>query len=333
MHSSKSSSPKLRALQSATLALAATLSALPADAQQYPTRPVTLVVPLPPGGTNDIMARVIGERLSKSLGQQIVVENRALGGSGTVATRAVARSAPDGYTILLAYTTTLATGPSMYKNHGYDVRKDFAPIGLIAVSPSLVLANAKVPVKNIKELIAYIKTSGEPFQYGAPGIGSVNHLAAEMFARAAGVKLMAIPYKGSNPLTTDLIAGHVKVAFNPIPVSRGAIEGGRIRALAVTTVKRASVLPDVPTLQEQGLPGFDVSLRYGLVAPAGTPRAIVERLNRELKAALADPAVQKRLRHEGAEPTPMTPEQYAADIDRDEKRWSSLIKELGIAPK
>ncbi|MGH8636827.1 MAG: Bug family tripartite tricarboxylate transporter substrate binding protein, partial [Burkholderiales bacterium] len=185
----------------------------------------------------------------------------------------------------------------------------------------------------IKELIAHIKKSGEPFQYGAPGIGSVNHLAAEMFARAAGVKLMAIPYKGSNPLTTDLIAGHVKVAFNPIPVSRGAIEGGRIRALAVTTAKRARVLPDVPTLQEQGLPGFDVSLRYGLVAPAGTPRAIVERLNRELKAVLGDPAVQKRLRHEGAEPTPMTPEQYAADIDREERQWSALIKELGIAAK
>jgi tripartite-type tricarboxylate transporter receptor subunit TctC len=296
--------PTNRAVQGAVLALAV-LFAAPTPAQDYPARPVTLVVPLPPGGTNDIMARVIGERMSKSLGQQIVVENRALGGSGTVATRAVARSTPDGYTILLAYTTTLATGPSMYKNHGYDVRKDFAPI----------------------------KKSGEPFQYGAPGIGSVNHLAAEMFARAAGVKLMAIPYKGSNPLTTDLIAGHVKIAFNPIPVSRGAIEGGRIRALAVTTAKRASVLPDVPTLQEQGLPGFDVSLRYGLVAPAGTPRAIVERLNRELKVALADPAVQKRLRHEGAEPTPMTPEQYAADIDREERQWSALIRELGIAPK
>ena len=197
-------------------------------------------MPLPPGGTNDIMARIIGERMTKSLGQQIVVENRAAGGSGTVATRQVARATPDGYTILLSYTTTFATGPSMYKNAGYDVRKDFAPIGLIAVSPSLVIANKDLPVKNIPELIAHIRKTGEPFQYGAPGIGSVNHLAAEMFARAAKIKLMAIPYKGSNPLVTDLIGGHIKIGFNPIPVSRGAIEGGLIRALAVTSAKRSS---------------------------------------------------------------------------------------------
>jgi tripartite-type tricarboxylate transporter receptor subunit TctC len=322
-----------RLLQLAALVAAACALNAPAAAQQYPVRPVTLVVPLPPGGTNDIMARIIGERMTKILGQQIVVENRAAGGSGTVATRAVAKATPDGYTILLAYTTTLATGPTMFKNAGYDPRKDFAPIGLIAASPSLVLSNAQVPVKNIKELIAHIRKSGEPFQYGAPGVGSVNHLAGEMFARAAGVRLMAIPYKGSNPLTTDLIAGHVKVAFNPIPVSRGAIEAGRIRALAVTTAKRATALPDVPTLAEQGLPGFDVSLRYGLVAPPATPRAIVERLNKALNQSLADEAVKKRLRHEGAEPTPMTPEQYAKDIDLEEKKWSALIKELGIGGK
>ena len=217
------------------------------------------------------MARIIGERMTKSLGQQIVVENRAAGGSGTVATRQVARATPDGYTILLSYTTTFATGPSMYKNAGYDVRKDFAPIGLIAVSPSLVIANKDFPVKTIPELLAHIRKTNEPFQYGAPGIGSVNHLAAEMFARAAKIKLMTIPYKGSNPLVTDLVAGHIKMGFNPIPVSRGALEGGLIRALAVTSAKRSSQLPDVATMAEQGLPGFDVSLRYGLSAPAGTP--------------------------------------------------------------
>jgi tripartite-type tricarboxylate transporter receptor subunit TctC len=304
-----------------------------AVAQNYPTRPITLVVPLPPGGTNDIMARIISERMSKSLGQQIVVENRAAGGSGTVATRGVARATPDGYTILLSYTSTFATGPSMYKNAGYDVRKDFAPIGLIAVSPSLVLANKDVPVKSIPELIAYIKKMGEPFQYGSPGTGTFNHLAAELFARAAKVKLTAIPYKGSNGLNTDLIAGHVKIGFNPIPVSRGAIEAGHIRALAVTTAKRSSALPQVATLAEQGLSGFDISLRYGLSAPAGTPDAIVARLNKELNAALADEVVIKRIRHEGAEPTPMTPQQYAADIDREETRWSAVVKDLGLGGK
>jgi tripartite-type tricarboxylate transporter receptor subunit TctC len=314
------------------LALAA-IGASSAAAQQYPSRPITLVVPLPPGGTNDIMARIIGERMTKALGQQIVVENRAAGGSGTVATRGVARAAPDGYTILLSYTSTFATGPSMYKNAGYDPRKDFAPIGLIAVSPSLVLANKDVPVKNIPELIAYIRKMGEPFQYGSPGVGTFNHLAAELFARAAKVKLMAIPYKGSNGLNTDLIAGHVKIGFNPIPVSRGAIESGRIRALAVTTARRSSQLPNVATLAEQGLPGFDYSLRYGLSAPAGTPPAIIARLNKALNAALADEAVIKRIRHEGAEPTPLTPQQYADDIDKEETRWSAVVRDLGLGGK
>jgi tripartite-type tricarboxylate transporter receptor subunit TctC len=319
-------------LQATVLAVLAIL-ATPASAQQYPTRPITLVVPLPPGGTNDIMARIVGERMTKALGQQIVVENRAAGGSGTVATRGVARATPDGYTILLSYTSTFSTGPSMYKTAGYDVRKDFAPIGLIAVSPSLVLANKDVPVRNIPELIAHIRKTGEPFQYGSPGVGTFNHLAAELFARAAKVRLMAIPYKGSNGLNTDLIAGHVKIGFNPIPVSRGAIEAGQIRALAVTTAKRSSVLPNVATLAEQGLPGFDYSLRYGLSAPAGTPPAIVDRLNKALNAALADEAVIKRIRHEGAEPTPITPAQYAEDIDKEETRWSAIVKDLGLAGK
>jgi tripartite-type tricarboxylate transporter receptor subunit TctC len=311
-------------------ALAIVAAYAPAAAQQYPNRPITLVVPLPPGGSNDILARIVGERMSRALGQQVVIENRAAGGSGTVATRQVGRTTPDGYTILLSYTSTFATGPSMYKNAGYDVRKDFAPIGMIAAAPSLVLANKDVPIKTIPELIAYIRKTGEPFQYGSPGAGTVNHLAAEMFARAAKVQLMAIPYKGSNPLITDLIGGHVKIGFNPIPVSRGAIESGHIRALGVTTAKRSSQLPDVATLAEQGLAGFDVSLRYGLSAPGGTPPAIVERLNQALNAALADEAVIKRIRHEGAEPTPMTPQQYAADIDQEEARWAVLVKELGI---
>jgi tripartite-type tricarboxylate transporter receptor subunit TctC len=317
----------------AVAALAALAALAPVAAQDYPNRPIMLVVPLPPGGTNDIMARVVAERMSRTLGQQVVVENRAAGGSGTVATRQVAKASPDGYTILLGYTTTLATAPTMFKNVGYDPRKDFAPIGLIASSPSLLLTNADVPVRTVAELVSFIKKSGEPFQYGSPGAGTVNHLAAEMFARAAGVKLTAIPYKGSNALTSDLIGGHVRIGFNPIPVSRGAIEGGRIRALAVTSAKRSAVLPAVPTLAESGLAGFDVTLRYGLVAPAGTPRAIVERLNRELNAALADEAVIKRIRHEGAEPAPMTPEQHAADIDREETKWSALIRELGLEGK
>ncbi len=211
-------------------------AAMPAAAQTYPSRPITLVVPLPPGGTNDIMARAVADKLSAALGQQVVVENRAAGGSGTVGTRQVAHgTAPDGYTILLGYTSTLATGPSLFRNVGYDPRKDFAPIGLIASAPALLLVHPSLPVRNVKDLIAMMQASSEPFQLGTPGTGTVNYLAAVLFAQQAGVRAQMIPYKGSNALTTDLIGGHVKVGFNPIPVSRGALESGLIRALAGTS--------------------------------------------------------------------------------------------------
>ena len=266
-----------------------------ATAQAYPSRPITLVIPLPPGGTNDIMARAVADKLSAGLGQQVVVENRAAGGSGTVATRAVARGPADGYTLLLGYTSTLATGPSMFPNVGYDPRKDFAPIGLIASAPALLLVHPSMTVRNVSELIALIKSSTEPFQVGTPGISTVNHLAAVLFAQQAGVKLQHIPYKGSQPLITDLVGGHVKVGFNPIPVSRGALEGGLIRALAGTSLRRSSTFPDLPTIAESGLPGFDAVLTYGLIAPAGTPRPIIDRLNKELRAALATDEVKRRL--------------------------------------
>ena len=302
----------------------------PALAQSYPNRPITLVIPLPPGGTNDIMARAVADKLSASLGQQIVVENRAAGGSGTVGTRQVAKSAPDGYTLLLGYTSTLATGPSMYRNVGYDPRKDFAPIGLIASAPALLLIHPSLPVRTVSDLIAMMKSSRPAFQVGTPGIGTVNHLAAVLFAQQAGVELQFIPYKGSNPLITDLAGGHVKVGFNPIPVSRAAIEGNLIIALAGTSLQRSAALPDLPTVAESGLPGFDAVLSYGLVAPAGTPAPIIERLNKDLRAALATDEVKKRLQQEGAEPMPTSPEEHAAVIDREETKWSALIKSVGL---
>ena len=302
-------------------------------AQDYPTKPITIVIPLPPGGSNDIMARAVSDRMSATLGQPVVVENRASGGSGTVATRAVAKSTPDGYTLLLGYTSTMATGPHMYVNVGYDPRKDFAPIGLIASAPALLLAHPSVTARNVSELIAMMKSSSEPFQVGTPGVSTVNHLAAVLFAQQAGVKLQYIPYKGSQPLITDLIGGHVKVGFNPIPVSRGALEGNLIRALAGTSLKRSSTFPDLPTVAESGLPGFDAVLTYGLLAPAGTPRPIIDRLNKELRAALASDEVKRRLIADGAEPMPTTPEEHAAVIDREETKWSTLIKSIGIKPQ
>ena len=314
------------------LAVLGTLAA-PALAQDYPNRPITLVVPLPPGGTNDIMARSVADKLSTALGQQVVVENRALGGGGTVGTRAVAKGPADGYTILLAYTSTLATGPSMFANVGYDPRMDFAPIGLIGSAPGLLLVHPSMTVRNVGELIQLIKSSNEPFQVATPGVSTVNHLAAVLFAQQAGVKLQYIPYKGSQQLNTDLVGGHVKVGFNPIPPSRGALEGKLIRALAGTSLKRSGTFPDLPTIAESGLPGFDAVLTYGLVAPAGTPRPIIERLNKELRAALATDEVKRRLVQEGAEPMPTTPEEHAAVIDREETKWSTLIKSIGVKPQ
>jgi tripartite-type tricarboxylate transporter receptor subunit TctC len=305
----------------------------PALAQKYPSRPITLVIPLPPGGTNDIMARAVADKMSAVLGQQIVIENRAAGGSGTVATRAVAHAEADGYTILLAYTSTLATGPSLFKTVGYDPRKDFAPIGLIASAPALLLVHKSMTVKTVGELIDIMKASKEPYQVGVPGVGTVNYLASVLFADQAKVQVEQIPYKGSNPLTTDLIGGHVKVGFNPIPVSRAAIEGGYIRALAGTSLKRSTLLPDVPTLAESGLPGYDATLNYGIVAPAATPRPIIEQLNKALNAALADEAVRKNIIEQGGEPEPGTPERQAEVIDREETKWSKIIHAAGLNPK
>jgi tripartite-type tricarboxylate transporter receptor subunit TctC len=319
-----------KVLISAILLCGLAAAVAPALAQDYPNRPISLVIPLPAGGTNDMMARAVADKLSAALGQQVVVENRPAGGSGTVGTRQVAKSTPDGYTLLLGYTSNLATAPSTYRNLGYDPRKDFAPIGLIASAPALLLVHPTLPFRTVGDLIAMMKNSSAPFQVGTPGTGTVNHLTAELFAQQAGVKIQQIPYKGSNALITDLIGGHVKVGFNPIPVSRAALESGQIRALAGTSLKRSTHFPDLPTIAESGLPGFDAVLNYGIVAPAGTPRPIIERLNKELRAVLGSEDVRRRLVQEGAEPRPTTPEEHAAIIDAEETKWSALIKSIGL---
>ena len=323
---------KLMALLMAIAAVAAVFVEARA-ADDYPNRPIVLVIPLPPGGTNDIMARAVSDKMSASLGQRIVIENRNAGGSGTVGTREVARAAPDGYTIILGYTSTLATGPHLYKDAGYDPRKDLAPIGLIASAPALLLVYKDVPVHSVGELIAMMKSAKEPFQVGTPGAGTVNYLASVLFAQQAGVKVQQIVEKGSNPLITDMMGGFVKVGFNPIPVSRAALDGGYVRALAVTSAQHSTLMPQLPTLAESGLPGFDATLTYGLLAPAGTPKPIVERLNKELRAALADEDVKKRIINEGGEPASTTPEEHAAVIAREYTKWGAVIHDAGIEPQ
>jgi tripartite-type tricarboxylate transporter receptor subunit TctC len=300
-----------------------------AGADDYPTRPITLIVPFPPGGSTTVMARNVADKMSATLGQPVVVENRG-GAKGTIGTRSVAKAAPDGYTILLSYTATMAIAPSMNVNAGYDPRKDFVPIGMIGFAPNVLVVHPSLPARSVAELIAYAKAAPAPVQYGSPGVGTVNHLAGEYLASETGVKLQHVPYKGNGPAMGDLLGGHIPMMFVPIPVALGNVKAGTLRGLAITTAKRSGLLPDLPTLAESGVPGFDVALRYGLMAPTGTPPAVIARLNRELNAALATEDVKQRLATEGAEALPGTPEAYAADVDADEKRWSGLVKKLGI---
>jgi tripartite-type tricarboxylate transporter receptor subunit TctC len=299
-----------------------------ASAQTYPERPITLIVPYPAGGGNDVLGRLVAERMGKTLGGTIVVENRG-GAGGTIGTRQVAKSAPDGYTMLIA-TSSLAINPSLYPNVGYDPIKDFAPIGLLASGANVVLVHPSVPAKSIPELIALAKKDPGKLNFASTGSGSSVHLAAELFAAMAGVKINHVPYRGSGPALNDLLGGHVTMMFATLPSAIGIVKGGKVRALAVSSAKRSAVFPELPTIAEAGLTGYAAELHYGLVAPAGTPRPIVEKLNAALRAALDDPALRARLAREGAVPLPSTPEQYAADIAAEEKKWGKIVRDAGV---
>jgi tripartite-type tricarboxylate transporter receptor subunit TctC len=311
-------------------ACAAFLLALPiAQAQDYPNRPITLVVPYAAGGGNDAMARIVAERMSKTLGQQIVIENRG-GAGGTIATRAVARAAPDGYTLVLGGTGTLAVNPTLYANVGYDPRKDFAPIGLIATSALVILVHPSVEARSIAELIALAKREPGKLNYASAGPGSGIHLGTELFASMAGIKLTHIAYRGSGPALADLLGGHVQLYFSSLPPAVGIASEGKVRALAVTGPQRSRVLPNLPTVTEAGLPGYEAVLHYGIAAPSGTPAPIISRLNGAMREALALDEVRSLLEGAGAEPLPSTPEEYAADIDREEAKWSRVVKQVGV---
>ena len=297
------------------------------NAQDFPTRPITLIVPYTAGGGNDAMARVVADTMGTVLGQQIVIENRG-GAGGSIATRQVARAAPDGYTLGLGGTGTLAIDPTLYPNVGYDPRKDFAPVGLIATSALIVLVNASVPAKTLAELIALAKAEPGKIDYASAGSGSGIHLGTELLAYMAGIKMTHIPYKGSAPALTDLVGGHVSLYFSSLPPAIGLVRDGKVRPLAVTGPTRSKTFPNVPTAAET-LPGFEAVLHYGIVAPALTPRVVVDKLNAAMRAALATREVQARIETDGAEALASTPEQYAADIDREETKWSEIVRRSG----
>ncbi|MBN8937672.1 MAG: tripartite tricarboxylate transporter substrate binding protein [Rhizobiales bacterium] len=310
---------------SAAAAFVGTSTALTED---YTTRPITLVVGYSAGGGNDILARIAAEKMSPLLGQQIVIENRG-GAGGSIATRQIARAAPDGYTLGLGGTGTLAIDPTLYPNVGYDSRKDFAPIGLIGTSALVLVVHPSIPAHNVKELIAYAKANPGKLTYASAGVGSGIHLAAAYFGFQAGLNLIHVPYKGTGPALADLVGGHVSMYFSSMPPAISLVKDGKVRALGVTGLKRSPIFPELPTIAEAALPGFEAVLHYGIVAPAGTPKPIVTKLNAALRQAVMSDDLKKKLAADGTEPLPSTPEEYAADIDKEETKWSDIVRKSG----
>ncbi len=307
--------------------IALTLASL-AQAETYPSRPITLLVPAAAGGGNDTVARVVAEKMGKLLGQQIVIENRP-GAGGSLAARQVARSEPDGYTIGIGNPAVLAIAPAMLPNVGYDPVKDFAPVGMIAASPHIILINNSIPAKTLAEFIALAKAEPGRYTFASGGAGSPAHLGPELLASIAGIKLTHVPYKGTGPAIADLLGGHVSMTYSSLPPAIGLVREGKARAIAIASPKRSSLLPDVPTASET-LPGYESTQRYGIIAPASTPPAIVAKLNAALREALGAEEVKSRVEAEGAETTPGSPEEYAADIAAEAAKWGKVINQLGL---
>jgi tripartite-type tricarboxylate transporter receptor subunit TctC len=301
----------------------------PAAAQTWPSRTITMIVPFPPGGGNDTIARLVAQGLTSALGQQVIVENRG-GANGVIAMRQAAKTAPDGYTIVFANSSSTSINIALYSNPGYDVRRDFAPVGNIAQMGIGIVANPSFPAKSIADLVALAKKEPGKLSFGTSPPGSGSHLSAELFKATTGIEVTLVPYKGAAALTTDVLGGHIPVIFSVMPPALGNIQAGKLRVLAVTTPTRMGLLPDAPTVAESGLPGFDAVLRYGLLVPAGTPRPIIDRLNTELRKIVGSADMKDRLAKEGSDPVTSTPEEYAADMAREDKKWFPLIKMLGL---
>ena len=309
-----------------------TLASHAALAQAYPAKPVRLVVPFPPGGSTDIVARIVAQKLSDRLGQQVVVENRG-GAGGTIGAEAVAKAPPDGYTLVVGTTSTHAVAPSVYGKIGYDPVKDFAPISLIAVTPYLLVVNPSVNVKSLQEFVGYVKARPGKLNYASAGTGSTTHLAMEMLKSAAGLYIVHIPYNGNGPAGTAVIAGQVEILFGSLPAVLPHAKSGRVRPLAVGTPKRSPSLPDVPTVAESGFPGFDASLWLAIMAPAGTPAPIVDRLQKEIHAVIASPDTADALNKAGAEPITSTPAELAAMVKDGVEKYGKVVKQAGVKPE
>jgi tripartite-type tricarboxylate transporter receptor subunit TctC len=309
-------------------ALAAPAIAQAQDA--WPNRPVRVVVPFTPGGSTDILARALSAELQDVLGQPFVIENRG-GAGGTLGSELVARAAPDGYTLMMGHIGTLAVNPSLYRNLSFDTVTSFQPIGLVAIVPNILVVNPrKVPVTSVQEFIALAKRRPRELSYGSGGNGSAAHIAAVAFSVATGIEMEHVPYRGTGPMITDLIAGTIDLTMTGGPPALPPVRGGLLRALGVSSLTRLSSAPDIPTIAESGVPGFDATQWYGLVAPAGTPRTIVDRINAESAKALRGQKLRPRLEAEGADPAPGTPEQFRELIVAERARWGELIRSANV---
>jgi tripartite-type tricarboxylate transporter receptor subunit TctC len=317
------------ALKLAGVAALVLAGAPAAIAQDYPTKPVRMLVTLPPGSSSDIVARVLGENLTKSLGQQFLVENRP-GAAGNVAAAVAAKAPPDGYTLFVSTFSTHGTNPSLYSQLGFDPVRDFAPIVLLSSNPNVLVVLPSTPVKSVKELIALARSRPGDVTYSSGGAGTSQHMAGEFFQQLAGVKLTHVPYKGTPQGMIGVLSGEVAMMFPSVPVAIGHVKAGKLRGLGVTSAKRVAWWPEMPSIVEAGLPGFDVSAWFGLSAPARSPEAVVKKLNGEANKVLSTPAVRSNLNSQGMEVHGGTPQDYASFINAELARWAKVVKTSGI---
>lgn len=301
-----------------------------ASAQQYPNRPIRFVVPFAPGGSTDTLARTIGQKLSDSLQQQVVVDNRS-GANGNIGMEIVAHAAPDGYTIVLGYIANLGIGPGLYARLPFDPVRDYAPITQLASSPNILAVHPSLPVKSFREMIAYAKANPKKLNFASSGVGSIGHLTGELLNRSAGIDMVHVPYKGSGQAVIDLLGGQVQMMFSGMSSVMQHIKAGRLRPLAVTGAQRSPAVPDVPTIAESGFPGFQATAWYGVLATAGTPKPIVNRLHDEIVRALALPDVKERLNNVGFELVGGTPDEFAAFIKSEIAKWTRVVRDAHIS--